>query len=212
MELKSIILHLYTSRLLKCKHMAGGGQRHKPSYQRELSQLQPCHQGVDREKEWSTLPSPSLHHSLLLNHQQWGSHQIQEQTNSTFMILLTHAFSSSPKQRALPCLGALGEAGGCPSCPNAHTALSSDAQKAFGKYRLAPSCFLSSATLRIAPSQILPPLLLLKPLQHVALTLCTAACEFFQSQGFNGSSIETKGTFITVERRQGFSKSENFLQ
>ena len=46
--------------------------------------------------------NPSLYHSLVLTHQQWESHQLQEQTNSTFVILLTHAFSSSPKQRPCP--------------------------------------------------------------------------------------------------------------
>lgn len=111
----------------------------------------------------------------------WESRRLQEQTNSMLVLLLTQAsstLSSSPSRGAFPCLGGSGGAEGCPSCPHAHThtALGAGEQRAAGKHSLAPSCFLYAATLHTAPGRILPPLLLLKLLQHVVLLLYTAAC------------------------------------
>lgn len=127
------------------------------------------------------------HHSLPLNHWRWESHRLQVQTNSMFVLLLIHASSklnSSPKQRGLvlqwgtapPARGLGGKQGVSllPLHTHAHVP-THGAQRAFGKHSLAPSCCLCTVTLNTAPGPILPPLLPLKLLQHVALLLYTAA-------------------------------------
>lgn len=113
---------------------------------------------------------------------RWESRRLQEQTNSTLVLLLTQAsstLSSFPQQRGLALPGGLRGNRGMSLLPprtHIHTALRTGEQRASGKHSLALSCFLYAATLHTAPGRILPPLLLLKLLQHVVLLLYTAAC------------------------------------
>lgn len=165
-------------------------------------------------------------HSFLLIHQQWKSCQLQVQTNSMFVLCLIHTRSELnffPKQRG-PALQRVphplpqgsGDSGGMSLRPlHTHTHTHT-CPRMMHKELLESTASLPAGFCALLPWVLLPArfchLCSLWSCYNTLGFYCTQqlSCELFKSWGLNRTNMETKGTFITGERQQGFFLNQRF--